>query len=317
MNKCFENYITLEGLSPEIPPRSKLYINDLPGVTLAMFTGLMDEDQSDIEEYWESLYRRSVANFIDEVSIRMNQEFYVDKVIDSQRSGVVIKPVEVNLTEEIQAGVLIEVIKTRYSTTEIQTIDIFSVGSPASKAKLRIIDDETNQVLWSKVVDLLVEVNTVDVFENFDCQRLRVVYDTDQVYSYQTVRYKDDNSYYGSTKICDPCTYQETKVTQLNGGGLIVDFLTKCSIDLFVCSQLSRFKGALWYYIGYELMIDAIHSKNVNCFTIDREEAERLRDYFWSEIDKKLNNAINHLKINDDWTCFNCKGTISKVTVLP
>src|SRR6187431_2107088 len=114
MNKCFVNYITLEGLSPEIAPRSGLYINDLPGVTLAMFTGLMSEDQADIEEYWQSLYRRSVNNFVDEVSIRMNQEFYVDKVIDSQRSGIVIKPVEVNFTTEIQAGVLLEVIKTRY-----------------------------------------------------------------------------------------------------------------------------------------------------------------------------------------------------------
>lgn len=318
MNNCFENYITLEGLSPEINPRSGLYVNDLPGVTLAMFSGLMNEDHSDTQEYWDKLYKRSVVNFIDEVSSRMYQEFYVEKVIDSQRSGVFNKPFALNDSSEEQAGVQLELIKTKYSTTEIQAIDIYSVGSPDPEdVLLQIIDDETEKLLWSKVVNLEEGLNTIDVFESFESKKLRVVYNPSDVASYTTNRYKDDNHTYTSVKSCDPCVTSDTKITQYNGGGLIVEFTTKCSIEAFICSQISRFKLALWYYIGVELMTDSILSKNVNCFTIDREDAERQLGLYETEVNKKLDNAIKRLRIKDDLVCFDCKGTVSKVTVLP
>jgi hypothetical protein len=315
MNKCFENYITLEGLSPEINPRSGLYVNDLPGVTLAMFSGLMSEDHSDTQEYWDKLYKRSVNNFIDEVGSRMDQEFYIEKVIDSQRSGVFNKPFALNDSSEEQAGVKLDLIKTKYSTTEIQAIDIYSVGSPDPEdVVLQIIDDETDKVLWSTVTDLEEGLNTIDVFETFESKKIRVVYNLSEVASYTTNR---NNQSYSSTKSCDPCVTSDTKITQYNGGGLIVEFTTKCSIEAFICSQITRFKLSLWYFIGIELMTDAILSKNTNCFTIDREEAERQLGFYETEVNKKLDNAIKKLRIKDDLVCFDCKGTISKVTVLP
>lgn len=318
MNKCFENYIALEGLSPEISPRSGLYVNDLPGVTIGMFSGLMSEDHSDIEEYWEKLYKRSVNNFIDEVSSRLDQEFNVEKVIDSQRTGVFDKPFVLNDSSEEEAGVKLELIKTKYSTTEIQAIDIYSVGSPdPENVLLRIIDDETGKILWSKTVDLEEGLNTIDVFETFDSKKVKVVYNPSEVASYTTNRYKDDNYSYAHVKNCNPCDWSDTKITQYNGGGLIVEFTTKCSIEAFICSQISRFKNALWYFIGVELMTDSLLSRNVNCFTIDSADAQKQLGLYEIEVNKKLDNAIKRLRIKDDLICFDCRGTVSKVTVLP
>jgi hypothetical protein len=318
MNKCFQNYITLEGLSPEINPRSGLYVNRLPGVTLGMFTGLMSEDLTDVNEYWKILYERAVNNFIEEVSSRVDQEFNVEKVIDSQRSGVFNKPFALNDSSEEESGVKLELIKTKYSVTEIQAIDIYSVGSPDPTGVLiKIIDDETDKILWSDEVDLEEGLNTIDVFESFDSKKLRVVYRASEVASYTTNRYKDDNYSYVNRKSCDPCESGDTKITQYNGGGLIVEFITKCSIEAFICSQISRFKHALWYFIGVELMTDARLSQNTNCFTIDKAEAVERLGLYELEFKKILDNAIRRLRIKDDIVCFDCKGTISKVTVLP
>lgn len=312
VNNCFENYITLEGLSPEISPRSGLYINDLPGVTKAMFTGLMSEDLSEVEEYWTRLYKRSVENFIDEVASRMDQEFNVEKVIDSQKTGNFDKPFALNDSPELESGVKIEVVKTRYSVTEILVIDIYSVGSPdPSDVILKIIDDESDKVLWSKSVDLEEGLNTIDVFECFDSKKLRIVYNPSEVASYTTNQNRNSSCYQSCA------TDAASKITQYNGGGLIAEFVTKCSISAFICSQISRFKLALWYYIGVELMTDAVLSRNVNCFTIDREEAKNQMGLYEEEVNKKLDNALKRLRIKDDLVCFDCRGTVSKATLLP
>jgi hypothetical protein len=315
MNNCFENYISLEGLSPEISPRSTLYINDLPGVTLDMFEALMKGDHEDTLEFWTKLYKRGVENFIDKVSNKLDGSFNVAKVIDSQKTGVFIKPFELNNYETSESGVKLDLVHTKYSQTEISTISIYSVEA-VPEVEILIIDDETEEELWSETIDLTEGVNIIDVFENFDRNKLRIVYDPTLVASYRTKAYSNDSSSYYSSS-CVSCNNGSTSITQLNGGGLIVEFTTKCSVEKFICSQLSRFKLAFWNWLGVELMTEALMSKNTNCFTIDVEEAKRNMSFFESEFNEKIDSVIKNLKIKDDHVCFECKGAITRKISLP
>lgn len=316
MNKCFENYISLEGLSPEISPRSDLYINDLPGVTLDMFEALRKGDHEDTNEFWTKLYKRGVDNFIYKIADKLDATFNVEKVIDSQRSGIFIRPFEINNSSELESGVKLDLVHTKYSQTEISSIVINSFVA-VQGVELRIVDDETEVELWSTTVDLEEGVNTIDVFENIDSNKIRIIYDPSAVMSYQTKAYSNDSSRYvvGSCTTCSDSG--STSITQLNGGGIIVEFTTKCSVEKFICSQLSRLKLALWYWLGVELMTESFLSTNTNCFTIDRELAEKNIGFFENEFNEKADTALKNLKIKDDLVCFDCKGTVTKAILLP
>ncbi len=316
MNICFEDYITLEGVSPEINPKSGLYVNRLPGVTLSMFSALTSEDQDDFLQFWEILYDRAVNNFTNEVGNRLNDKFYVEKVLDSRISGSFIKPFDLNNTEEVEAGVLIKVIKSKYSITEVQTLKIYSLGSPNPKdVTFSIIDNETEEVLYTKVVDLEEGLNTIDIYGEFDSKELRISYNPLEVASYSTTYYRDDLNYLVN-RDCNNC-YSGSNIEQVNGGGLIVEFNTKCSIEKFICSRLSQFKIPFWYYLGVELMTDALMSRNTNCFTIDSDEARKNLGFYELEFNKRIDPILNNLKIKDDSMCFDCKARVTKHLILP
>jgi hypothetical protein len=314
MNSCFDNYISLEGLSPEKNPRSGLYINRLPGITLSMFEALTNEERESTEEFFNIVYDRAKENFFNDVSNRLNDRFHVEKVINSRISGLFVKPFAINDSLEVEAGVEIEVERSKYSVLEIQTISIYSIGSPdPTGVSIRIIDNDSEALLWSKEVDLIEGTNIIDVFEIFQSSKVRVVYDPTQVVSYFT---ESESGLYKSRKCCSPCI-EGNNVTQLNGGGLIVEFNTKCSIESFVCSRISQFKVPFWYYIGIELMTEALMSNETNCFTIDREKAKENLGFYEQEYKERIEPILQNLKVKDDSICFECKGSVTKAILLP
>jgi hypothetical protein len=316
MNNCFENYITLEGLSPSVVSRSGLYINDLPGVTLDMFEGLVKSDQSDVLDFWNRLYKRGKANFIIEVTKRINNSFYLEKVIESQISGSFNENHEINDTVEIEAGVRIEFLKSKYSTTEIQTLVIYS-AAPVTTT-LVIQDAVTSEELLSKEVELEDGENTIDIFKSFANKKIKILYNPAEVASYKTGTYKDDINWFQSTKSCSDCSgYGSASISQINGGGLIVEYVTKCSVERFICSRLDTFKQPFWYWLGVELMKDRVTSENTNCFTIDREKAKELLGFYETEFMNIIDPLLKDLKVKDDSICFDCKGVVTKLTSLP
>jgi hypothetical protein len=314
MNNCFLNYIVLEGLSPTIVPRSGLYINDLPGITIDMFEGLVKSDQIDVQDFWNRLYKRGKENFIIEITKRLNDTFYVEKIIESQITGSFDIDHTVNDSTENEAGVVIDFFKTKYSSTEIQTIKIYSNSSISTQILIK--DYNTNQVLATLNADLEDGENEIDVFQTFQNKKIKIVYDPLTVDSYITTAYKE--GWYIGKSNCNDCDgFGSASITQLNGGGIIVEYVTKCSVEAFICSRLSIFKQAFWYWLGVELMKDRMTSENTNCFTIDREKAKELLGFYEDEFSSSIDPLLKDLKVKDDYICFNCKGLVTKKTSLP
>lgn len=91
-----------------------------------------------------------------------------------------------------------------------------------------------------------------------------------------------------------------------------------CSFEDLLCSIKEELTDALLYFLGANLMTERLYSSRMNRFTtIDREQAEELRDYFMVEFEKNLEAVINTIpsdKLND---CFECVNTIQRKEVLP
>lgn len=308
MKSCFENYIALEQLSPEVIPKSGLYINRLPGISVDMFSALADSDVVDGAEFWSNLYDRAVSNFVNSLSGMLSKQFEIEKVLESKPSGLFVKPFEANLTDQDDAGVSLDFIHTKYSTTEIKSIKYYSLTeSSPSTSILLIIDAESEELLDFIEIDALPGLNKVDVNKSYDANKIRIVYDPFVITSYITADYKYDN--HG--------TCNSSRITQHNGGGLVIEYITKCDIEKFICSRLSIFKNAFWYWLGVELMTERMLSENTNCFTIDREKAKDLLSFYENEYLKQITPIIENLNVKDDMACFNCKNVYSKKIILP
>lgn len=307
MKNCFDNLITLGNISPEITPRSGLFVTDLPGISLNQFEALVKDGQTGVDEFWDKLYKRAKTTFLSQITARLNDSFHVEKVISSELSGVFVPERTINDSES-KAGVSIEFLKSKYSVIEIQTIQIWSVGA-VEGAIIEIIDNDTEVTIKTIEADLNDGFNIIDVFEQFENENIRVVYDPTQVQSIETTNFKHIK------KGC--CTLCTRGVEQINGGGLQVEFSTLCSLELFVCSRIGQFKTAFWYWIGVELMKERLTSELTNCFTIDLEEAKRLLDIYDGEFQSALDPILKNMKIKDDHVCFDCKGSVTKKVLLP
>lgn len=306
MQSCFENYITLGDIEPEVIPRSGLFVTDLPGISLNQFEALVKDGQADVNEFWSKLYKRGKETFFNEVTRRLNNSFNVEKIISSEMSGTFDKARTINDVIG-EAGVNIEFVKSKYSLVEIQKVIIYSVGD-ITDAIIEIIDNESEAILKTIQINLVDGFNNIDVFEQFENENIRVIYDPTQVQSIETTDYV-------KKKIgCYSCS---KGVEQINGGGLVVSYTTICSIEAFICSRIGLFKTAFWYWLGVELMKERMTSELTNCFTIDIEEANRLYDLYKTEFDNALTPVLQNLKIKDDHICFDCKGSVTVKRSIP
>lgn len=108
-----------------------------------------------------------------------------------------------------------------------------------------------------------------------------------------------------------------------------LDFITKltecfklsrgCDYDSIICQEknLELLSVAWQYLLANQLMLFRLHTNRLNRYTtIDKEDAEKLRDYFSEEYYKYLAIAVKLVDVGD-CACIQCGGNPEYVTWLP
>jgi hypothetical protein len=85
-------------------------------------------------------------------------------------------------------------------------------------------------------------------------------------------------------------------------------------VSCLVCEKKVLFGTVLWYLLGAEFMIDLLYSPAVNRWTtIEKPEAEELKNYYQTEYESELANAIRGINPEDSdciETCLECSGSV-------
>ena len=91
-----------------------------------------------------------------------------------------------------------------------------------------------------------------------------------------------------------------------------------CDPDKIICDNIKLFEDAWLYCLGTELMIERMYSSRMNRYTtIDKQQAEELKDFFTVEYEKSLNYAIKYIPKAIIENCFECRSSIDYVEKLP
>jgi hypothetical protein len=305
-----ELYITH---SKDIPSRSGLYANQLPGVTLNLLDDLTKDEQEDFEEFWEDIYNRSIINFVGDVQSRLADKFHVDLKLVSRETSSFKDDLN---TETDLSGIKLTYYLPKYGRLNIVTIEVFSESVQDDKEILFYDTDENGRLMHTEIVDMVEGLNTIHIDESFDVDKLFIAFNPTDISIRQSKnRYFDHYRYVSFSD--ESCLYpcygsSQGSVTQVNGGGINVIFNATCSIDKFVEDNINIFREAFWYRIGLELMRERIFSDRFNRFTtLTAEDAATKEAVLATECEKKLNNSIRSLRLNEDPICFACKNVIS------
>lgn len=313
---CWSNYITP---SIDTPSRSGLYANGLPGVTLNLLDELTKDEQADFEEFWEYIYDLAKINFINDIQTRLSDKFHLDLKLVSRETS----KFNSENTNSGLAGVTLEYTLPKYARVHILSIGVDSLADYSSpEFTVRVFEDDADgELLLTKTSEILEGKTTIDVYQDFEADKLFVAYDADEYRLKST-----ENKYYADCYNFDklsctfPCAFggYNASVSQINGGGLNVKFVVHCSIDKFICENINIFKTAFWYRIGVDLMRERLLSDKFNRFTtLTTERAEQLLELYTTEYEKHADNSVKNLRIQEDNICFECKSSVSATQLLP
>lgn len=79
----------------------------------------------------------------------------------------------------------------------------------------------------------------------------------------------------------------------------------RTTVECIACENKDLLATSLWFLVGAELMIERIYSNRINRYTtIDKEQAEELRDHFTVEYEKELALAVQGINVEES-DCIN------------
>jgi hypothetical protein len=314
---CLDDYITIS--ESYRPSRSGLYADQLPGISEDLIDNLARDPADDAAAIWPILYKRSTNNLISDISMNLQNKFFMDKKLISRETSQYKDDENENAGV---AGVKLEFDLPKYGKLHVVKLEVWSdidYGSPGVTFKF-YDTDENGELLYTLVDSVSQGRSIVNVDRDFDTDALFISYETAQADFRQT-----ENKYYDgmldyTSVVCDYCywDYYQASVTQVNGGGINAFFNIRCSVSKYVCENINLFRQALLYRIGLEITNERrIGERLTRYTTMTSERAQELTDYYTAQYNENLSNALKNQNMNEDPVCFQCKPTSYVRTDLP
>jgi hypothetical protein len=324
---CLVDYIGLRGLCDDVTPASDLFVNDLPGVSLKMLSGVASEEQQSFAGVWEEIQNRSIVMLEADILARM-QRFFKTRILLSNSLTGKFRTEYPDYTEASGAfirGTHIELCYTKNTEVFINWVIIYF--DTAHSGNLTIYDTNDGSTLGTvpyvaTVGENLIQVNLAkEVYAQR--RRIAIGYDGSLSGTQQTnvnSCFCGDNSvaWVRGFEIASGSTVLEDDLTKTgNTHGMLVNFNVTCSINNFVCSNRDFFKTALWYKMGEQLMVERQISERINQFTmVNMDKASELAELYGDKYAENMDSVLKNLQLEGDDICFPCnkKRTIAYAT---
>lgn len=314
---CFDDYITI---SEEYrPSRSGLYADQLPGISEDLINNLARDPVDGAEEIWPIIYKRACDNLVSDISMNLQNKFFVDYKIVARETSQYKDDENQNAG---LSGVKITFTLPKYARLHVVKLEVkseISYGSPG--VEFKFYDTDSDGDVLKTVTDSVDQgISIVNVDTDFTVNSLFIAYNTSQADLKQT----ENKFYYGmdlyDAIVCDYCfsDVYTASIEQINGGGINVFFNIRCSVEKFVCENINLFRKALLYKIGQEITIERRLGERLTRYTtMDQPRAEELEGHYNTWYNEALENSLKNQSMSEDPICFQCKPTSYVRTDLP
>lgn len=316
---CYDDYISI---SPAYRiSRSGLYADQLPGISEDLIDNLARDPEDDSDTIWPVLVKRAWDNMVSDISMNVQQKFFVDLKLVSRETSQFKSEANINSGA---SGIKIQFDLPRYAKIHVVRLEVMSevdYGSPGITFKF-YDTDISGDPIYEVSDSVSVGKSVINIDKDFEVDNLLITYEPTEAQFKQT-----ENKHYRTgiydPIICDVCLdpynglYRGT-VEQINGGGINAFYNVRCSVEKFVCENINLFRQSFLYRIGLEITQERRLGERLTRYTtmtVDR--ANELLDAYNTEYNIKLQNALKSQNMAEDPVCFTCKNTSYVATSLP
>lgn len=318
--ECLKSYVGLQGCGASVPESGR-YINELPGISLESIENLSNSEQITYSAVWNNVKERSVVKFRNKIisafskryrKRTIQQSINIGKIIDASNTTAAInqyRGFSVELTPENN----LDFTRSNLFTVSWQSLSLYLISVPASDVTVKIWDMETSEEVATFTIlqaELTTGWNEIKVNQLFYSKsRLFVGFDS-QLITVPYLRFNSTNDGYirGAQTIVktepNNLTYSEST------HGLSGVFSVLCTFDSLICDNKKTFVDAWLYQLGEELLIEGLFTDRWNWWTLDKDKAVGMREYYKDQTDININLAIDGINLDLNDSCLECNQQI-------
>ncbi len=337
------DYVGLKNCNLPVP-ESGIYVNSLPGMTTEMVDKIASSEQINFVGVWKDIQDRAYLRLKNDVVNNMFQYVKFNSVVYQTRKLIKAYPTTFNVVNAspVYTGVYQMLPESKYSEYRLNQIYVYSDRIITTTVNVWDVND--GSVLFTKSIDLVVGLNTVDINQVFYLKwrimELFIGVDTSAFNSIETLN--DFYYWYNSDLSCGmqnmpystlrgffqlyPATYDTTKPMVYNniiktgiGKGVCLNAEIRCSEDIFINDNKQLLVQAWQHVLAAELLLEKIYqnvgSNRLNFFTKGNlDQTKELQSLFEKRYTENLTRSLNAIPIQGESVCFSCEETFRVAT---
>jgi hypothetical protein len=329
---CLINYVGLRTAGQPVP-ESGLYINDLPGITIAQLGDLNNSDQATFLDLWAAIQRRASKIFTTTFTNAMSKKYRLKKITEAFKLSQTVDPTTNYPAAAELRGIYMDcfIDKSSFHHIPVSTVSVYLNSPVPSSFQLMIYEVHDDTLLLLDTFAIASPVagwNSILVGKRYyDSRTLFICYDATAIssasipldsYDLNPYLYGDLAQFYSHIFI-NGAIYNNGSFSQSTDEtyGLTATLGLQCSYDVLVCNYMQNMAVAWWYLLGSELMKERIYTDRVNRYTtVDLEKARELTLSLHNDYMNELLTFVDGIDLQRDW-CIDCDAIVRQVEFLP
>ena len=331
---CLIDYIGVRTTGQPVP-ESGLYINDLPGITIAQLSDINNSDQATFLDLWAAVQRRSARIFETTFTNAMSKKYRLKKITEAFKLSETVDTTTSYPPANLQLrGIYMDcfVDKSAFHHIPVSTVRLYLDPAHSFPGSMTLyiyeVHDDTLAELDHFTFATTAGWNTILVNRKYyDSRTIYICYDASLVtsasipldsYDLNPYLYGDLSQFFSHIFI-NGATYTDGHFAQSTDEtyGLTATLGLQCSFDVLVCNYKQNLAVAWWYLLGSELMKERIYTDRVNRYTtVDLDRARELTQRLYNDYMNEMLTFVDSVDLLRDW-CIDCDAIVKQVEFLP
>jgi hypothetical protein len=296
-------------------PESKLFVNDLPGISLKQAANVAPESWETGMQFLQHCTQMAVRHVFDEFANELTPYFELGSIIETRE--VRTFSTKENEPANAERGIIVK--RWRSDSARLFIERVFINVAEAGSIRLKIIDGSNTEEIE---FDLEAGLNDLRVEYKAENEQVKIVFNQSEFHTY-------DGSWTKGGAYCRSCGVRSSRNIYVNGWngaetsntyGIGVRAHMRCYEENILCTLIPKMYFLLWYKSGILVLQEHAATNRINHIaTFGQDRAKELLTNYQAEYDQKyktlIRSAYEFLR-NTKGDCIKCNG-IKYVEAVP